>query len=149
MFVRDTEGPRILAPGLAGPISPVLRSPQQPSAGQPIFLSSHGGLHRYGLAAAPGHQPAVSQATANQLASMNAANSAAGLMSMNMNAAAAAAAAGMNGAPPPLMSPTEAGLLYGHYATADPYAAALAANSMFELPGGIDPSAAGTSAYVR
>ena len=56
----------------------------------------------------------------------------------------------MNGAPPPLMSPAEAGLLYGHYAAAaaDPYAA-LAANSMFELPGGIDPSAAGTSAYVR
>ena len=44
----------------------------------------------------------------------------------------------------PLMSQADAGLLYA----ADPYAA-LAANSMFELQGGLDPSNAGTSAYVR
>lgn len=112
---------------MTGPVSPAMRSPQP--AGAPIFLSAPQAMQHYRNF---GHQPTVSQAAAaNHLASMSVANSM------------------MNGhQPPPLMSPAEAGLLYGHYAAAaDPYAQL--ANSMFELPAGMDPSGAGTSAYVR
>lgn len=123
--LQAVQGPRILAPALTGPISPAMRSPQP--QGAPIFL---GQAPRF----ATNLNPAVSQATANHLASMAATSQ--GLMSVNGA-----------GAPPPLVSPNDAGLLYGHY---DPYSAAALANaSMLDFPAGLDQSAAGTSAYVR
>ena len=123
------EGPRILAPTLAGPISPAMRSPQP--TGAPIFLPTHAAaMQRFGLAQ-HGTSVSASQAAAvQQLASIG---SVANTGFFNAGQAA------------PLMSHADAGLLY---AAADPYAA-LAANSMFELQGGLDPSNAGTSAYVR
>ena len=127
-FCIVVEGPRILAPALTGPISPAMRSPQP--TGAPIFLHNHAAaMQRFGLAAQHGASVSASQAAAmQQLTSMSMANTG------FFNAAQAA----------PLMSQADAGLLYA----ADPYAA-LAANSMFELQGGLDPSNAGTSAYVR
>ncbi len=63
----------------------------------------------------------------------------------------AAATAGlglMNGGPPPLVSPAEAGLLYSPYTAEYPFAGLTAASpALYEYPG-LDQSAAGTS-FVR
>lgn len=64
----------------------------------------------------------------------------AGLQQMNT---ATSTASLLNGGPPPLVSPAEAGLIYSHY---DPYAA-MAHATLLEYPG-IDQTGAGTS-YMR
>ena len=60
-----------------------------------------------------------------------------------MNTAATSTAGLLNGGPPPLVSPADASLIYGHY---DPYAA-MAHAALLEYPG-LDQTGAGTS-YMR
>lgn len=109
-----SEMPRMAMHGMPG-MSPPLRSPTP--AGAPIILAPR----------LPHQHPHHSQfANPTSVASQM------------------AAAQMLNGGPPPLMSPAEAGLLYSY---ADPYGLATAGAPLLEYPG-LDQAGVGTS-YVR